>query len=236
VDTPERPDDEPDENTHPADGAPITPQTPDGTVSPDGAWRWESNQWVPNLPTAASVPPLTSIPASQPASPLTLGSDPPSRPAARRAPSKRTLVIGGIIALLAAGVGFTVFHGGGSAKRVAHGRLTLIGGGGYTMRDPCKGTPGTQGDNEDLHGGTAVKILDASDKIIGSSLMSDGHYFTEQDPDSGDTVGYCRFTFDVDLDAASNQYQLVIAERSPFVVTDVGKIDLTLGGGRIPTG
>lgn len=99
-----------------------------------------------------------------------------------------------------------------------------MGGGGYTTYPRCHGTNNGLIDNSDMTPDAAVKVLDASGTIVGTTTLGSGDYI----PGVGD-VNVCRFKIDVPLDSSSKHYQLVIASRQPYDFDDPNSVDLSLG-------
>lgn len=148
--------------------------------------------------------------------------------------SRRTLIAvacGLVLLLLAGGVAVALTQQGSrSGTETVRGSITIIGGGGYTKYDPCHGISGeslySTFDYSDIHGGTTVRVLNASGSVIGSGTLSEGKYLTDSGFSASDG---CRFAFEVDLDAESTRYQLVVAERPPYDFTELEDLDLSVG-------
>jgi hypothetical protein len=187
---------------------------PDGTLSPDGAWRWQNESWVPTDARRAEERTTSAVPTSKGSHGIA--------PRVSSSRGKWTLIAVGVLALaLLIGGGVTLLSTGNADSVSVQGSLTITTGG-NTKYDPCVGTSGyvfTPYDYTDLRAGTPVRILNSSGTIIGTGSLGDGHY--------SKGIG-CRFDFDIPLDSSSADYQIVIGQRPPYDFTDPSRLHLSV--------
>ncbi|MBY9074248.1 hypothetical protein K1X13_05370 [Nocardioides sp. WL0053] len=196
-------------------------EPPAGTLSPDGAWRWQDGQWVSTTDDGDSLRVRQEQEAGRKRKHGWL-------------PRRKILVLAGGAALVVLAIALTAVRGGesaGSQAIEARGSLVIVGGGGYTTYDPCHGISGggyivDPFDYTDLRDGTPVKVLDASGTIIGTGSLGPGDYVKDNGVNGGDG---CRFRFTVPLDSKSSHYQLVIGDRPTFDFEDPSDLDLVVG-------
>jgi hypothetical protein len=199
-------------------------QPPDGTLSPDGAWRWDQGHWV----AVSSQPSPSGPPSDDPNAP------PLKHPTRRHKPIY--WVIGSLLSFAAVVTAVLLFRQSEKPPvRVSvQGHLVIVGGGGYNKDDPCHGVSGggddmglvAPFDYTDLQLGTPVKVLSASGVTIGTGSFSDGSYLRRNGVNGGDG---CRFSFNIPLDHVSPRYELVIANRPPYDFDDPHALDLVVG-------